>query len=240
MKMDYKAVIFDADETIFNNQGIHIIVTEKILQDLGLSPTLANEVHDKWDEHYFAEQKRRIDDEGFCIDRENNAFSLMLALKEFNVELTYKQAYNYWHYMIDEYSTKSKPYPDALELIDFLQEKQIQMAIVSNGDTDIINMRLEKADITHYFNFVIAPCQDVPLSKPDTKVFEKSLNLLGLSSNEVIFVGDNPNADILGANRTGMFSVLIDRYDLNQQLEGMKIPNLKVSSLTEMKTLFKH
>ena len=238
IKMTYKAVIFDADETIFNNQGIHEIVTEKVLIDLGLSTSLANEVHEKWDEHYFAEQRRRVDEYGFCIDKENNAHSLMLALKEFNVELSIEQAIDFWKYMVSEYSIKSKPYPDALELIQFLQEKRIKMGIVSNGDTDIINMRLEKAMINHHFEFVITPCHDYRLTKPDVKVFVESLDLLKVTPEQSVFVGDNPNSDIVGANRAGMFSVLIDRYQKVEELEGLKIPNLKISSLTELKDLF--
>ncbi|NHJ47054.1 MAG: HAD family hydrolase [Asgard group archaeon] len=239
MKMNYKAVVFDADETIFNNQGIHIIVTEKILQDLGISSSMANDIHSKWDEHYFAEQKRRINDNGFCIDRENNAQSLVLALKEFNVNISFEKAYNYWRYMIEEYSTKSKPYPDALELVTYLQKKNIRMAIVSNGDTEIINLRLENADIQHHFEFVIAPCEEHPLTKPDVKIFEKSLEILGISHEETVFVGDNPGSDILGANQMGMFSVLIDRYNMTEELEGLRIPNLRIRSLTEIKSLFK-
>lgn len=238
IKMTYKAVIFDADETIFNNQGIHEIVTEKVLIDLGLSSSLANDVHEKWDEHYFAEQRRRVDEYGFCIDKENNAHSLMLALKEFNVELSIEQAIDFWKYMVSEYSIKSKPYPDALELIQFLQEKRIKMGIVSNGDTDIINMRLEKAMINHHFEFVITPCHDYRLTKPDVKVFVESLDLLKVTPEQSVFVGDNPNSDIVGANRAGMFSVLIDRYQKVEELEGLKIPNLKISSLTELKDLF--
>ncbi|NHK31338.1 MAG: HAD family hydrolase [Asgard group archaeon] len=238
IKMTYKAVMFDADETIFNNQGIHEIVTEKVLIDLGLTSSLANEVHEKWDEHYFAEQRRRVDEHGFCIDRENNAHSLMLALKEFNIELSIEQANDFWKYMVSEYSTKSKPYPDAIELLKFLQDKRIKMGIVSNGDTDIINMRLEKAMIDHYFEFVIAPCHDYRLSKPDVKVFTESLDLLNVTPKQSIFVGDNPNSDIVGANRAGMFSVLIDRYQKMEELEGLKVPKLKISSLTELKVLF--
>ncbi|NHJ40425.1 MAG: HAD family hydrolase [Asgard group archaeon] len=236
--MTFKAVIFDADETIFNNQGIHEIVTEKVLIDLGISSSLANEVHEKWDEHYFAEQRRRVNEHGFCIDRENNAYSLMLALKEFNIDLSFEQATDFWKYMISEYSSKSKPYPDAKELIKFLQEKGIKMGIVSNGDIDIINMRLKNAMIDHHFEFVIAPCHDYRVTKPDVKVFVESLDLLNVSPRQSIFVGDNPNSDIVGANKAGMFSVLIDRYQKIEELVGLEVPNLKINSLIELKDLF--
>ncbi|MCE7746124.1 MAG: hypothetical protein GPJ52_13415, partial [Candidatus Heimdallarchaeota archaeon] len=81
--MTFEAVIFDADETIFNNQGIHEIVTKRVLASLGLSEDLVDQVHSKWDGFYFSEQSRVVEEVGFCIDRENMGRSLVLALKAF-------------------------------------------------------------------------------------------------------------------------------------------------------------
>jgi len=236
--MTFEAVIFDADETIFNNQGIHLIVTERILEDLGLSKDLIDDVHSKWDGFYFSEQARLFDEVGFCIDRENAARSLILALKEFGTDISHEEADKYWEYMREEYSNRSKPYPDAISLIDYLDKKGIKMAIVSNGTTEIINNRLKNAGIEQHFEFVIAPCDEIQLSKPDMKIFNESLAKLNTKAEKTIFVGDNPNSDIMGANRVGMFSVLIDRYDVNHELEGLQIPNLKIKSFEEMKIIF--
>ncbi|NHJ33460.1 MAG: HAD family hydrolase [Asgard group archaeon] len=236
--MTFEAVIFDADETIFNNQGIHLIVTGIILEDLGLSKDLVEEVHSKWDEFYFSEQTRVVEEVGFCIDRENAARSLVLALKVFGKEITLEEADEYWEYMRKEYSYRSKPYPDALNLIDFLDKKGIKMAIVSNGSKDIINKRLKNAGIEHHFEFVFAPCNEFPLTKPDMKIFHESLTKLNTKAEKTVFVGDNPNSDVMGANRVGMYSVLIDRYEVNDELVGLQVPNLKISSFEEMKNIF--
>ena len=236
--MTFDAVIFDADETIFNNQGIHIIVTGRVLRSLGLSKDLVEQVHSKWDYYYFSEQSRIVEEVGFCIDRENAARSLVLALKEFGKEISLEEADKYWEYMRQEYSNHSRPYPDALSLIDFLDKKEIRMAIVSNGDSEIIHKRLSNANIEQHFEFVIAPCRDFPLTKPDMKIFHESLTKLKTKAEKTVFVGDNPNSDVMGANRAGMFSVLIDRYGVNKELTGLQVPNLKISSFEEMKSIF--
>lgn len=236
--MIFQAVIFDADETVFNNQDIHISVSELIIKDLQMPMDILDDFHLRWDYHYFAEQNKRMEEMGYCIDRENNGRSLQKALLEFGKEISYNEAENYWNFMIAEYSEKSKPYEDALEIIKFLKSKNIRMAIVSNGDTDIINERLRKANIQDYFEFVIAPCNDFPLTKPDIRIFEESLNILEVEAEKTIYVGDNPIADVLGSNNAGMFSVLIDRYGNAKNLEGAMIPDLKVTSLEQMKKLF--
>jgi HAD superfamily hydrolase (TIGR01662 family) len=236
--MTFDAVIFDADETIFNNQGIHLVVTGRVLESLGLSKDLVEQVHSKWDHYYFSEQSRVVEEIGFCIDRENAARSLVLALKEFGKEISLEEADKYWEYMRQEYGKRSKPYPDALSLIKFLDKKRIRMAIVSNGDAEIIHKRLRNAGIEHHFEFVIAPCIDFPLTKPDMKIFHESLTKLKTEAEKTVFVGDNPNSDVMGANRAGMFSVLIDRYRVNKELAGLQVPNLTISSFEEMKSIF--
>ena len=112
------------------------------------------------------------------------------------------------------------------------------MAIVSNGDQEIIETRLRNANIEHHFEFVITPCSKYPLTKPDIKIFSESLKILNIDVAKTIYVGDNPEADVLGANNAGMFSVLIDRYNSTNNLKGLLVPDLKITSLEQMKILF--
>ncbi|MHA1744113.1 MAG: HAD family hydrolase [Candidatus Heimdallarchaeota archaeon] len=237
--MMFEAVLFDADETIFNNQGIHQIITERILEDLHLPKHLAKEVHARWDFHYFSEQAKKFDARGFCIDQVNNTEALIKALKEFGCEIDYQQAEAFWSYTVEEFSKRSTPYPDALETIDALQQKGVKMAIVSNGDKEIINLRLEKAGIKDAFAFVLAPEHAFPLSKPKPAIFQHSLKLLEINNaKKTMFIGDNPTSDIRGANQAGMFSVLIDRANAFTNLEGLLKPKMKVRSLTTILELF--
>ncbi|NHJ86992.1 MAG: HAD-IA family hydrolase [Asgard group archaeon] len=236
--MDFEAVIFDADETIFNNQGIHEIIVEQILEDLGLSLSLVDKLHSLWDTYYFTEHERLLEENGFCIDKDTNASSLVKALKGIGKDISLQEAKRYWSFMIREYSLKSRPYTDVLDLIDYLRKKKIKMGIVSNGDREIINLRLKNSKIKKYFKFVIAPCKNYPLSKPNLKIFADSLALLNTTAEKTIFIGDNPQADIVGANRAGIFSVLVDRNERFSSLKGDLKPNIKVKNLEEIKTIF--
>ncbi|MHA1442219.1 MAG: HAD family hydrolase, partial [Candidatus Heimdallarchaeota archaeon] len=234
----YDTILFDADNTIFNNFDIHITVTKRILNDLGLPLSKAEDLHSKWDYHYFSDEKKTFEEFGFCIDRENNARSLMKALNEINIEIPFEQALGYYHFMIEEYSEKSKPFIDVPEVLQYLAENKVKMAIVSNGDFDIINNRLKNTQLDHYFEFVVAPCEEIPLSKPNKAFFTKSLQMINSTPEKTVFIGDNPRADIMGGNKAGMFTVLIDRDDLHTELEGLEVPNKRIKSFTELKEIF--
>lgn len=56
------------------------------------------------------------------------------------------------------------------------------------------------------------PIVDSGLKKPQTKGFRRAAQLLGLPVNRLAMVGDRLLTDILGANRMGMFSVLVDPF----------------------------
>jgi len=230
----FDAVLFDADRTIFNNDGLHELVTLKIIEKVGMDGALADQVHKAWDKIYFEEQTRLMENAGFCVDRDTSAKSLVIALKEFGKEITYEEAYPMYQIMVHEFTERSKPYPDMLTLMDFLIEKGIKMAIVSNGDNEVIMNRLKKAKIENHFEFVIAPCDQYPLTKPDIKIFEESLAKIKTTAQRTIFVGDNPYADVEGANKAGMFSVLIDRWDKYNQLKGLEVPDLKITNFDEL------
>ncbi len=47
-------------------------------------------------------------------------------------------------------------------------------------------------------------------AKPDTKAFEKALDMLGLTVREVAMVGDRPLTDIWVGQRMGAYTILVD------------------------------
>jgi len=62
--------------------------------------------------------------------------------------------------------------------------------------------------ISHFFDVVIVS-KAVGLRKPDKEIFELACQKLAVKSEKEIFVGDNPQADVGGANKVGMYSVYI-------------------------------
>lgn len=59
--------------------------------------------------------------------------------------------------------------------------------------------------------------------KPATKNYELALSRMGLSKDEVLFIGDQLFTDVLGANRVGMKSILVDfLYDVEKDTIGKK------------------
>lgn len=56
--------------------------------------------------------------------------------------------------------------------------------------------------------------------KPDSVIFLRALDLAGVPATQAVFVGDTPGADIVGANRVGMRSVLTQETGFLPGLDG--------------------
>ncbi len=95
--------------------------------------------------------------------------------------------------------------PGAVDFIDWMNEKEVNWGIVTNGD----QFQLQKATATGLEKktpFVLAS-KLFGVNKPAPEVFMEAvrlLNVVGLDTSEILFVGDNPYTDILGAHGVGM------------------------------------
>lgn len=103
--------------------------------------------------------------------------------------------------------------PHAREVIKTLQERGYHLAIVSNWD-GVLPHVLKVLDLADRFES-LAISSLVGAAKPSPVIFEKALNDLGVSPQEVLHVGDSPDNDIAAAEALGIEGALFDPYGRN-------------------------
>lgn len=74
---------------------------------------------------------------------------------------------------------------------------------------------------------------EVRLRKPDRRIFDHICSRLRLDPNEILFVGDTPRDDVLGASRAGMHTAWISK-GMQTIPEGIPQPDVIVSDLSEL------
>jgi len=100
-------------------------------------------------------------------------------------------------------------YPETVAVLEALRERGFRLGVVSNGTAGIARC-LEIAGITERVDFVLVSAL-VGWEKPAREIFLKGLEAVGLEADEVVFVGDDYEADVRGARAVGMEAVLIAR-----------------------------
>lgn len=117
----------------------------------------------------------------------------------------------------------------AFELLDYLKSKY-QLHIITNGFEEVQNIKLEKSGIRKYFNEIITS-ESVGVKKPNPKVFQFALEKTGALPAQSIMVGDNLEADIIGALDCHIASI---HFNLHNEKFAQK-NYTSVSSLLEIK-----
>jgi len=107
--------------------------------------------------------------------------------------------------------TKTEVYPETETVLKELKKKNIKIGVLSNtaygADKEYLIGRTPQ--INQYFDACLASTE-VGFRKPHVKGFLQLLQTLQVQAGDCLFVGDEP-ADIIGANKAGMVSVLINR-----------------------------
>lgn len=116
-------------------------------------------------------------------------------------------------------------YDDVLPTLDRLQ-CSYRLGILSNG-----NSYPERCGLGGRFAFVVFS-QDHGFEKPDPRLFEIALRLIGCEPAELLHVGDSPRNDVLGARLAGARSVWLNRGRLDNA-SGVG-PDFEISDLREL------
>jgi YjjG family noncanonical pyrimidine nucleotidase len=94
----------------------------------------------------------------------------------------------------------------ARELLDHLHGRY-EMHIITNGFDEIQALKLVSSDIAQYFTHVVTNEKSGGYKKPDSRIFQYALDAAGASVPESLMIGDNYEADILGAQSVGLDTV---------------------------------
>lgn len=93
--------------------------------------------------------------------------------------------------------------PQTRQLLENLHRDRIPTCIVTNGGSTMQAAKIINTGLDSLVDaYVIS--EDAGAWKPDKAIFEKALSLIEADPSTTMFIGDNPEADILGAKGLGM------------------------------------
>ncbi|MGQ9692919.1 MAG: HAD family hydrolase [Thermaceae bacterium] len=122
-------------------------------------------------------------------------------------------------------------YPLFPEVPEFLRRTEgIPRVLLTNGVPDLQREKLQGAGLWEAFDlFLISG--EVGMAKPEPALFRMALAAFEVRPEEAWMIGDNPEKDILGANRAGVYAVWVDRRE--RPLHPGARPDRVVYSLLE-------
>ena len=185
--MKFKGVIFDLDGTLLDTIDDLADTMNQVLEGYGhLTHTV-----DKY--------------KYFVGDGMNNLVRRALP-QEITSESLIEEAFQRMkeHYSLN-WVNKSKPYPGISELLDFLQENNIKIAVLSNKAHNFTVEMVEKLLPKWKFSVVYGERDGIP-RKPDPAGALEIANIWGITPENILYLGDT-NTDMKTAVNSSMYPV---------------------------------
>ncbi|MCG2461751.1 YjjG family noncanonical pyrimidine nucleotidase [Flavobacteriaceae bacterium F89] len=123
---------------------------------------------------------------------------------------------------IDHLSSFDHLLPDALNILEYLKPRY-RLHIITNGFQEIQDRKLNNSNIMGYFDQVVNS-EMAGVKKPDPIIFRMALDRAGTVPQRSIMIGDDLEADILGAKAVG-FNVLHFNQDQQARHDHCEIIN---------------
>lgn len=210
--MAYTHLFFDLDHTLWDFETN----SKETLHELFSAHQLALTVNADFNLFYttYAEHNRRLwhrYNHGFIKQEELRWKRMWHTLLEFNrcdETLAKKLSEEY----LELLPTKKALFPHTTEILTYLTNKGYKLHLITNGFEKVQWRKLENCGIGSYFTQVITS-EVACCLKPHKGIFDFATSKAGCCYRESIMLGDNLDADILGAMNAGMDTVFVNHIN---------------------------
>ncbi|MDC3034082.1 haloacid dehalogenase type II [Candidatus Pelagibacter sp.] len=110
--------------------------------------------------------------------------------------------------LLDLYKILS-PYKEVPAVLKSLKEKDLKLAILSNGTPTLLNQLVKSNNLDNLFDDLFS-IEEVGIYKPDSKVYDIPIKKYNIQKNEVAFLSAN-TWDVSGGGNYGYNSIWVNR-----------------------------
>lgn len=217
---NYKAVIFDLDDTLINRKQAVNNLFDIILNRFYEDDKLQNydQMIKKFKEYDF--EHTGDPDKTKVLKPFFKNYPPDTILKE-------NQMITFWN---DTLPGAFAPDSNVLNLLSIISNNY-KIAIITNGTTYRQKVKIKNSNLGSFMDEIIIS-EEVGISKPDPDIFNLTLDRLDVSANEAIFVGDNLELDVKGSQNAGLTDVWFNPY--HSQNKTDVVPSYEIDKLESL------
>jgi 2-haloacid dehalogenase len=150
--------------------------------------------------------------------------SLDKSMKAYKIDSSMKDE------LLDLYKILS-PFKEVPEVLKTLKEKNLKLAILSNGTPALLNQLVKSNNLENLFDDLFS-IEEVRIYKPDSKVYDMPTKKYQIQKNEVAFLSAN-TWDVSGAGNYGYNSIWLNRN--NNIFDNLDYePKLEIKNLQDL------
>ena len=127
-----------------------------------------------------------------------------------------------------QFDSKLVLFDDVIPALTALKSKGLLLGLISNMDRDL-NSFLSGLELPSWLSVMITSLE-AGVNKPNPGIFREALRRAEVPAAEAIYVGDQYEIDVVGANGAGMKGILLDRDDYFAEITDC----LRLRTLTQV------
>ena len=112
---------------------------------------------------------------------------------------------------IENLSSFNNLIPETIDILEYLKPNY-RLHIITNGFKEIQEKKLRQSNISAYFEQVVNS-EMAGVKKPNPKIFQLALQMANADARKSLMIGDNIEADILGAKAVGFHAIHFNAHN---------------------------
>ncbi len=120
------------------------------------------------------------------------------------------QLNGHWKSLLNRFSHKIKTYPEVPKVLQDLSPNY-RLIIISNAAREFIDIEVEVTELRRYFSRIFSATSDFGQIKKTAEFYGGICQLLGISFQEIVHVGDHWEFDYLVPKALGIKGLYVDR-----------------------------
>lgn len=231
--MKYRHMFFDLDHTLWDFDTNAKLTLQQLYDGLNLKSRGVDNFEQFYNNYLVHNAKLWIRyRNGHIQQRELRVKRMRLTLLDFKIadedlaEILSKE-------FLNQLPQRNVLFPFAIEILEYLTQKKYVLHLITNGFEIVQHHKINNSKISHYFNKVITSEASNSL-KPNKEIFAYALKETGANIEESIMLGDDLEADIMGAHKAGMDQVYINHIGAKPYFK----PTYTVNNLKELMEIF--
>jgi putative hydrolase of the HAD superfamily len=217
----FRAVLFDAAETLFTTRGSVGEIYGSIAREYG-SKVPADAIQAAFVREFRgAGPLSQQDQKRWWKNVVHRVFSEVGMVENFD---------QFFDQVYDRFRDSQgwSLFPETIDVLTELKKRGLKLGVISNFDDRAYSV-MRSLNILQFFDSVTLS-SEAGYCKPDREIFEAAVRSLGVPAFEVLLVGDSLHDDVEAAMRAGLSAVLLDRR--NRHESANHVP--RISSLKEV------
>ncbi|MCF1618843.1 HAD family hydrolase [Tetragenococcus koreensis] len=223
-----QAIFFDVDDTLYDQLRPFARAFEKHFNFSNIPLETLYTTSRKLSDEVF-----QLVENGQMDMQEMHVYRIKHALAYFGKKISNKEAVKFqrdYQFFQEEITLL----PDVIDALNFCSQNEVTMGIITNGPLAHQKRKIKQLGVRNWIpkeNIIIS--SEVGLAKPDVRIFHLAESKIQSANDQVYYVGDSFQNDIIGARNAGWKAIWCNRRYHKKPLDTVK-PDYVITGKTEL------